>query len=163
MNRIALRKNEQGVTLIELLAVMVILGILVAIAVPVISTTIQEMRTRAFISNAIQMRESALMDLKVRLMALNETGEHKVTYEQLIADGYIAAFLDPDTGQLLREDEVLEKDRSYVVFKREEGGDISAYVYLKGFERQIGTPTVPIAVSSLTKDHVLPISMSTNN
>lgn len=153
MNR-AVRKSEQGVTLIELLAVIVILAIIAAIAIPVMTTAIEEMRSRAFVANAKQMRESAYFDLKARLMNLDGNGEHEVTYEELIVDGYLEPFLDPDTREIFREDQVPKANQSYVRFKRAPDGGVDTYIYLKGHKRQIGTESEPFLVDSLITDHV---------
>jgi type IV pilus assembly protein PilA len=48
-------KNERGLTLIELLAVIVILGIIVAIAIPAIGAIIDNSKKDAHIANAQQM------------------------------------------------------------------------------------------------------------
>ncbi|MFF5993508.1 type II secretion system protein [Lysinibacillus sp. KU-BSD001] len=52
-------KNEKGLTLVELLAVIVILGIIAAIAVPAIGNIIQNSRERAVLSEAINIISGA--------------------------------------------------------------------------------------------------------
>jgi type IV pilus assembly protein PilA len=52
-------KNERGLTLIELLAVIVILGIIVAIAIPAIGAIIDNSKKDAHIANAKQMASAA--------------------------------------------------------------------------------------------------------
>ncbi|WP_040207781.1 prepilin-type N-terminal cleavage/methylation domain-containing protein [Neobacillus jeddahensis] len=52
-------KNEKGLTLIELLAVIVILGIIAAIAIPSIGSIIQKSRVDAVKSDAMQIINSA--------------------------------------------------------------------------------------------------------
>lgn len=51
--------NSRGFTLVELLAVIVILGIIAAIAVPSIGTVIDNSRKDAHISNAQSIKEAA--------------------------------------------------------------------------------------------------------
>lgn len=58
--RFKLLKNQKGMTLIELLAVVVVLGILAAIAVPAISGTISQTREKADKATAQIIKDAAL-------------------------------------------------------------------------------------------------------
>lgn len=90
----SLLKNEKGLTLIELLAVVVILGIIAAIAVPSIGKIIENTRVDAHIANAQQVVNSA------RLAATSESslsvGDKFVTLEYLMENGFIEQIQDPD-------------------------------------------------------------------
>ncbi|MBP3038110.1 type II secretion system protein [Bacillaceae bacterium Marseille-Q3522] len=55
-------KNERGLTLVELLAVIVILGIVAAIAVPSIGGIIDKSRDDATVAEALQIINAAKMD-----------------------------------------------------------------------------------------------------
>lgn len=52
-------KNEKGLTLVELLAVIVILGIIAAIAIPSIGNIIQNSREKAVIADALNTLSAA--------------------------------------------------------------------------------------------------------
>ena len=58
-NLIRRMTNEKGLTLIELLAVIVILGIIAAIAIPAIGGLIDDQKKNAFVANALTMKEAA--------------------------------------------------------------------------------------------------------
>lgn len=52
-------KNEKGLTLIELLAVIVILAIVAAIAIPAIGNIIENSRSKAVVSDAVNVMNAA--------------------------------------------------------------------------------------------------------
>ncbi|CAM4239742.1 type IV pilus assembly protein PilA [Paenibacillus endophyticus] len=56
----ALKRNQKGLTLIELLAVLVIVGIIAAIAIPAISGTIEKSKTKADTASEQMIEEAAL-------------------------------------------------------------------------------------------------------
>jgi type IV pilus assembly protein PilA len=53
--RIKLLKNQKGMTLVELLAVLVILGIIAAIAIPMIGNMIENSQTKAAANEALNI------------------------------------------------------------------------------------------------------------
>ncbi|WLR50087.1 type II secretion system protein [Bacillus tianshenii] len=65
----ALLKNNRGLTLIELLAVIVILGIIAAIAVPSIGNIIDNSKRDAHIANAEQMVSAARLAKAANVMS----------------------------------------------------------------------------------------------
>lgn len=52
-------RNEKGLTLIELLAVIVILGIIAAIAIPMIGNVVQDSRDKADVNEALNIISAA--------------------------------------------------------------------------------------------------------
>ena len=87
-------KNEKGLTLVELLAVIVILAIVAAIAVPAIGNVIENSRYKATKSDAITVLNAA--NIYFTEKQTNEKGEavKSVTIEELNDAGYLE---DPGT------------------------------------------------------------------
>ena len=79
-----LRNREEGFTLVELLAVIVILGIIVAIAIPAIGNVINKAQTDS------DKAEVQLVIDAARLYQTTNATEDPVHTDTLIADGYLA-------------------------------------------------------------------------
>jgi type IV pilus assembly protein PilA len=78
-----LLKNKKGVTLVELLAVIIILGIITAIAVPTIGNLIENQREAAAVA-----QWDAIIDAAELYQAAEPTAE-TVTLATLISEDYI--------------------------------------------------------------------------
>lgn len=84
----ALKKNQKGLTLIELLAVLVIVGIIAAIAIPAIGGTINNAKTKADKASEQLIEEAALRYL------VDHDGKEPtdgLTISTLVTDGYLNA------------------------------------------------------------------------
>ena len=77
--------KEDGFTLVELLGVIVILGIILAIAIPGIGTIVDNARTN---TDAAQ-KELVVDAAKMYVLDGNELTENKITSTQLIEAGYL--------------------------------------------------------------------------
>ncbi|WP_297989411.1 prepilin-type N-terminal cleavage/methylation domain-containing protein [Anoxybacillus sp.] len=95
-------RNEKGLTLIELLAVIVILGIIAAIAIPSIGGLIENSRKDAHIANAQQMVNAA------RLAYTADSTKTEYTLKYLEDKKYLEPVKKPGGGQY-------DKDISKVV------------------------------------------------
>ncbi|WP_417899423.1 type II secretion system protein [Bacillus haimaensis] len=85
----SLLKNEKGLTLIELLAVVVILGIIAAIAVPSIGKIIENAREDAIIADGQQLMGAARLAL---LDDIQPTTAGELSYSEL--NNYLDKFDD---------------------------------------------------------------------
>lgn len=85
--------NENGLTLLEMLAVIVILGVIAAIAIPSIGGIIKHTKEKSHYANAQAMIDAA------RLRVSAENPEQSVEYfldADLIQKGYLDPPIDPD-------------------------------------------------------------------
>lgn len=142
MNKAVLRKrvrwNQKGLTLIELLAVIVILGIISAIAIVAIGKVISDTRDRAFVGNALALREASNFYIKQEKLSGNSTPS-VITYKQLADANFISVFKDPDTGESIEPNE-----GTYVLVT----GEVATDVCLIGEKRNLctnenGTKNIP--------------------
>lgn len=78
-------KKEEGFTLVELLAVIVILGIIVAIAVPAIGTVVSDARTDA---NAAE-QELIVDAARLYYISADSNAEDPVKISTLIDEGFL--------------------------------------------------------------------------
>ncbi|MBB5324575.1 type IV pilus assembly protein PilA [Anoxybacillus tepidamans] len=92
-------KNQKGLTLIELLAVVVILGIISAIAVPSIGGLIDNSKKDAHVANAQQMINAAKIAVTSNAKMLPQgSGSIIISLKYLEDEGYLETLKDPDGG-----------------------------------------------------------------
>jgi len=83
-----LRKNQKGLTLVELLAVIVILGIVAAIAVPAVGNIIEDSREDAQNANALMILNAARLAEAAGEAQYDNEG--KMTLNQLVDTGHLS-------------------------------------------------------------------------
>lgn len=150
-----LLKNERGLTLVELLAVVVILGIIAAIAVPSIGGIIDNTKKDAHVANAQQLVSSAKVYMAAENVTVPKggTGE-KVTLAKLKERNYIADIKDPNgkggkTEEL--ENSNYNPGTTNIVIKKTENG-YEYYVTLIGGS---GTTYIQnVEINKLNRDSV---------
>ncbi|AOM82354.1 pilus assembly FimT family protein [Salisediminibacterium beveridgei] len=129
-------KNQKGLTLVELLAVIVILGIIAAIAVPAIANIIDNSRKDAQIANAEAMYDAA------RLAVVGENVNSEAHFYAEIDDDSSPGDNAPGTGYDLVDlgymDAIPENpmgdaefDQAFITYDSETGDYV---VYLKAGE-----------------------------
>ncbi len=94
LSRKCVLRNQKGLTLLELLAVIVMIGIIAAIAVPSIGSLLTKSRDRAHYANAL-----AIIDAARGYVTHDEiliTHEQQIPLQLLISKGYIDKVIDPD-------------------------------------------------------------------
>ncbi|WP_053376945.1 prepilin-type N-terminal cleavage/methylation domain-containing protein [Paenibacillus sp. FJAT-27812] len=85
----ALKRNQKGLTLIELLAVLVIVGIIAAIAIPAIGGTISKSKTKADTASEKMIQEAALR--YVIEQSPEPADGTVITESTLVSGGYLNA------------------------------------------------------------------------
>ena len=90
-------RNEKGLTLIELLAVIVIFGIIAAIAIPSIGGLIDNSKKDAHVANAQQMINAAKIAVTADKSLIPANGKAKtIPLKYLEDNGYLETVKDPD-------------------------------------------------------------------
>lgn len=144
-------RNEKGLTLIELLAVVVILGIIAAIAVPSIGKIIENSKKDAHLANAQQMVSSGKLALASNPELVGD--DNQVTLGELQTNGFLEDNIKHPHG------EVYDTTNSYVVVST---NNVTEVILLTTENSTNGVYNVdegnktPVPVNSLNRESVKP-------
>ncbi|WP_168412949.1 prepilin-type N-terminal cleavage/methylation domain-containing protein [Bacillus salacetis] len=108
-----MKLNQKGLTLVELLAVIVIMGIIGMIAVLAIGQIIEKSKHQAFVANAHTLKDAASLFAKESL--LHDTALTEITYKTLYDNNMIEKIRDPFTNKQLDP----ETNNSFVILNGE--------------------------------------------
>lgn len=97
---------KQGFTLTELLAVIVILGIIASISMPLIAKTISNTEKTAFINNATTLKKTAVLDYRGALLEGKQGGVVYTFTNKVVTSSVIGRKLEiggdaPENGRLV--------------------------------------------------------------
>ena len=136
-------KNQKGMTLVELLAVIVILAIVTAIAVPSIGGIINKSKNSAHISNALMVINAAKIGVASQDSTLIPTD---ATPKVITLDGLVAAgYLDVVPQDPSVKGKTYDKTTSTVTIKKDINGKYTYSVVLNPDE---GTGTTDAYVNA---------------
>ncbi|OAO77107.1 prepilin-type N-terminal cleavage/methylation domain-containing protein [Anoxybacillus flavithermus] len=161
-------RNEKGLTLIELLAVIVILGIIAAIAIPSIGGLIDNSKKDAHVANAQQMINAAKIAVTADKDLIPANGKYTVLpLAYLENKGYLETVKDPDgdtttytkalkdyNGEPITAQSDPKGDYSYVLIENE-NTKLKYYVKLINSSRGVfGTGGAAVEEKNLKRDAV---------
>ncbi|WP_421380191.1 type II secretion system protein [Bacillus salacetis] len=143
-----MKLNQKGLTLVELLAVVVIMGIIGMIAVLAIGQIIEKSKHQAFVANAHTLKDAATLYVKESL--LHDKEPTLVTYKTLYENNMIEKIQDPFTKKLLDP----ESNESYVVVNKESIESICFIGETKKLCGKDGDAYIPVLIKDLKESAV---------
>ena len=105
-------KNNKGFTLVELLAMLVVLGILMAITVPNISGILSQQKETAFIEDASKLINTAKMKMSTDREIKRPANGNCIVFSMTYLDKAAEMKISADGGTYIREDSYVLVSRS---------------------------------------------------
>lgn len=96
-----MRKNNKGFTMVEMLAVVTIMGILTMVAVPRIYKYVTKTRQQSMetmFKSVYEASENYIMKENVTLTTTGSTNKTTITVDQLVNGQYLDPLIDPNGG-----------------------------------------------------------------
>jgi len=139
------KHNENGFSLLEVLAVVVILGIIASIAVPAISSTIENNKKDSYVATAQIMIDQTRFSIVLNDNSVDANDDDKYSLAELIAQGYIDTLKSDPWGSTYTAAD------SYVSVS---GSTYSVHL-ISAANWRIGTDAAPIAETALERTSVV--------
>lgn len=152
-------KDQRGLTLVELLAVVVILGIISAIAVPSIGGLIDKSKKDAHLANAEQMVNSAKLAVATDVNLQKDTKYLTLTY--LETENFLEDVKDPDgkTSNYLKGESKVPLDKvsetAQVSYVKIESGKVTAVKLVNSTRGVQASGKGPVKVEDLERGVVI--------
>ena len=125
--------NKKGFTLVELLAIIVILGIIITIVYPLVVSTINDAKKNAYTSQkeiVIKAAKLYYLDHVENLPDIGSSENRCVTIETLITDGYISSEeLKSNYSMIKEEKKLINPDNNTEISSVQVKYENNKYVY----------------------------------
>lgn len=142
--------NERGMTLIELLVVITILGIISTIAVIGFSTIMQKSKDNAFLANAYSLKAAAEKYYYSSGLISEEIFAQEISYNELITNGFLEPFHDPDNNEMMPED----GNNTFIHIEKVANGTVTYSICYIGNVREICDGSNGISFDQLGLDKI---------
>jgi type IV pilus assembly protein PilA len=153
-------KDQRGLTLVELLAVIVILGIIAGIAVPNIGGIIDNSKKDAHVANAQQMVNAGR--LAVASNKSLQTGTYYLSLAYLEGQNFLETVEDPDSGTYVKGDNLAISTgfngaaaTSYIKVENGKVVMVKLVNGTRGIQTTSGTTKIGVAPKDLDRNDVI--------